>query len=168
VSNTIPRELASRIVWFCTRLNVQAGETVIEKGSPGDELFIITRGQFRVHDDSAGEDFVLAMLNRGDIFGEMTFIDRTERSASVTAVGAGSILRMGSAEYGAMLDKDPRTAVEFMRFLSSIVCRRLRMANDALLQVAYGDQGLDTSEDSTLKKAIANMHEAVRMELEGT
>lgn len=141
---------------------------VIEKGSPGNELFIITRGQFRVHDDSAGEDFVLAMLNRGDIFGEMSFIDHTDRSACVTAISASSLLRMGISEYSIMLDKDPVTAVEFMRFLSAIVCRRLRTANDALLQVAYGDTEMDPAQDSALKQAIANMHEAVRMELEGT
>ncbi len=168
MSITIPAPLAAKVVWFCTRMNVQAGETVIEKGTPGNELFIITRGQFRVHDDSAGEDFVLAMLNRGDIFGEMAFIDRTERSASVSAVCTSSLLRMGTVEYETMLRKEPQTAVDFMRFLSAIVCRRLRLANDALLQVAYGDQGLDAANDSNLKQAIANMHEAVRMELEGT
>lgn len=168
MSLTIPSSLAAKVVWFCTRINLRAGETVIEKDSAGSELYIISRGQFRVHDDSAGEDFVLAMLNRGDIFGEMSFIDRSARSASVTAVSSSSILRMGPEEYSVMLEKDPQTAVDFMRFLSATVCRRLRLANDALLQVAYGDQGLDPAQDSNLKKAIANMHEAVRMELEGT
>ncbi len=167
MSVTIPAALAAKIVWFCTRMNVQAGETVIEKGSPGHDLFIISRGQFRVHDDSAGEDFVLAMLNRGDIFGEMSFIDHSERSASVSAVCSGSLLKMGDGEYAVMLEKDPRTAVDFMRFLSAIVCRRLRTANDALLQVAYGDQGQGNGSGS-LRKAIENMHEAVRMELEGS
>jgi CRP-like cAMP-binding protein len=168
MSVTIPAALAAKVVWFCTRINVQAGETLLRKGSTGNELYIITRGQFQVHDDSAGEDFVLAMLNRGDIFGEMTFIDRTDRSASVTAVCTGSLLRMGTVEYEIMLKKDPQTAVEFMRFLSVILCKRLRTANDALLQVAYGDQDLDPACDTSLKQAIANMHEAVRMELEGT
>ncbi len=167
MSVTIPADLAVKIVWFCTTVNVQAGETVIEKDSPGNELFIITRGQFRVHDDSAGEDFVLAVLNRGDIFGEMSFIDHTKRSASVTAVCSGSLLKMGDGEYDAMLRKEPRTAVDFMRFLSGIVCRRLRMANDALLQVACDDQGRAAGGGS-LRKAIENMHEAVRMELEGS
>lgn len=168
MSVTIPSELAARVVWFCSRVNVRAGETIIEKGSEGRELYIISRGQFTVHDDSAGEDFVLAMLNRGDIFGEMSFLDHSARSASVSASVSSSLLKMGETEYSRMLKKEPETAVEFMRFLSSIVCRRLRTANDALLQVAYGDKGLDPLEDGNLKLAIANMHEAVRMELEGS
>ncbi len=168
MSVTIPAELAARIVWFCSRLNVAAEETIIDKGSSGRDLYIISRGQFSVHDDSAGEDFVLAMLNRGDIFGEMSFLDGTIRSASVTATTNSSVLKMGKEEYSRMLSREPEVAVEFLRFLSAIVCKRLRSANDALLQVAFGDAEMSMEQDTSLKQAIANMHEAVRIELEGS
>ncbi|MCK5037004.1 MAG: cyclic nucleotide-binding domain-containing protein [Candidatus Sabulitectum sp.] len=165
---TIPKELAARIVWFCSRKNVLVGESIIDKNSTDRDIFIISRGQFRVHDDSAGEDFVLAMLKRGDIFGEMSFLDGSIRSASVTAASNGSLLVMGESEFSNMLDKEPEVAVLFLRFLAGVVSGRLRVANDALLQVAFGNGEIINQEFSHLKEAIAEMHAAVRMELDGT
>ena len=165
---TIPRELAARIVWFCSRRNVQTEETVIDKNSRDRDIYIISRGQFRVHDNSAGEDFVLAMLRREDIFGEMSFLDGSIRSASVTASCNGSLLIMGEKEFSTMLAKEPEVAVQFLRFLAGVVCGRLRVANNALLQVAFGEGENINQEYSHLKEAIAEMHAAVRMELEGT
>ena len=165
---TIPGDLASRIIWFCSRKNIKTGETVIEKSSASRDIYIISRGQFRVHDDSAGEDFVLAMLTRGDIFGEMSFLDGSVRSASVTATCNGSLLVMGEKEFSAMLSKEPEVAVQFLRFLSGVVSGRLRLANNALLQVAFGEGDTIDREDSRLKEAIAEMHAAVRIELEGS
>lgn len=165
---TIPRELAARIVWFCSRRNVQTGETIIDKNTSGRDIYIISRGQFRVHDDSAGEDFVLAMLRRGDIFGEMSFLDGSIRSASVTATCNGSLLIMGEKEFSTMLAKEPDIAVQFLLFLAGVVSGRLRLANNALLQVAFGDGAKINEEYSHLKEAIAEMHSAVRMELEET
>ncbi len=165
---TIPRELAARVVWFCSRRNVQIGSTVIEKESNGREIYIITRGEFRVHDDSAGEDFVLALLKRGDIFGEMSFLDGSARSASVTASSNGCLLIMGEKEFSKMLHKEPEIAVLFLKFLAGVVSGRLRVANDALLQVAFGDAEEVSGELSHLKEAIHEMHAAVRMELEGS
>ncbi len=165
---TIPRELAAKIVWFCSRRNVQTGEIIIDKNSSGRDIYIISRGQFRVHDDSAGEDFVLAMLRRGDIFGEMAFLDGSNRSASVSSTCNGSLLVMGEKEFSTMMIKDPETAVQFLRFLAGVVSGRLRVANDALLQVAFGEGEKINQEYSHLKEAIAEMHAAVRIELEGT
>ena len=165
---TIPKELAARLVWFCSSKNVLVGETIIDKNSTDRDIFIISRGQFRVHDDSAGEDFVLAMLKRGDIFGEMSFLDGSIRSASVTAASNGSLLVMGESEFSNMLDKEPEVAVLFLRFLAGVVSGRLRVANDALLQVAFGNGEIINQEFSHLKEAIAEMHAAVRMELDGT
>ncbi|MCK5840683.1 MAG: cyclic nucleotide-binding domain-containing protein [Candidatus Sabulitectum sp.] len=164
---TIPKELATRIVWFCSRKNVLIGETIIDKNSTDRDIFIISRGQFRVHDNSAGEDFVLAMLKRGDIFGEMSFLDGSIRSASVTAASNGSLLVMGESEFSNMLAKEPEVAVLFLRFLAGVVSGRLRVANDALLQVAFGNGEIINQEFSHLKEAIAEMHAAVRMELDG-
>lgn len=166
MSVTIPQELAARVVWFCSHMNVHAGETVIHKNGSSSEIYIISRGRFRVHDDSAGEDFVLAMLERGDIFGEMSFLDGAARSASVSATSNGSLLKMGEDEFSSMMKKEPEIAVQFLRFLSGVVCRRLRLANNALLQMTFGDGKSDRQIDSQIREAIAHMHSAVRIELE--
>ncbi len=162
----IPKELASKIVVFFRRRNVEEGETIVAKNSANKDLYIISTGRFKVYDDSAGKDFVLAMLKRGDIFGEMSFLDGSIRSASVTATCSGSLLIMGEEEFSVMLAEQPEITVQFIKFLSGAVCSRLRLANEALLKVAFGDSETIHKENAPLKEAIAEMHAAVRMELE--
>ena len=48
------------------------------------------------------------------------------------------------------------------------MCGRLRVANNALRHVAFGEGENINQEYSLLKEAIAEMHAVVRMELEGT
>lgn len=62
------------------------GQDIVREGSLGDELFIIGRGEVEivVHDDEGNEQIV-ASLSEGDYFGEISFLRRTPRSATVRA-----------------------------------------------------------------------------------
>ncbi|HEX3247188.1 MAG TPA: ABC transporter transmembrane domain-containing protein [Chloroflexota bacterium] len=62
------------------------GQDIVREGSLGDELFIIGRGEVEivVHDDEGNEQIV-ATLSEGDYFGEISFLRRTARTATVRA-----------------------------------------------------------------------------------
>ena len=61
---TMPMELTAKIIWYCTPVDVKEGSRVLERGEATTDLYIITRGKFRVYDDSRDEDFLLAILER--------------------------------------------------------------------------------------------------------
>ena len=73
---------------------------------------------------------------------------------------------MGEDEFSTMLSEQPEIAVLFVKFLSGVISRRLRLANEALLQVAFGDGEAINQEYLHIKEAIAEMNAAVRIELE--
>jgi len=152
-----------RIASACTKVKVDSGELIIRKDDPPGELYIVSEGSFKVFDDSLGEDFVYAILTRGDIFGEMSFLDDSSRSASVAALSDGSLLKMGSEEFENLLREHPDTASHFLFALSSVVTGRLREVNDALTNMTFGTES-DKS-DMTLEDVIAQMHIAVHIEL---
>ncbi|MGJ8642559.1 MAG: glucose-6-phosphate dehydrogenase [Luteolibacter sp.] len=66
---------------LCTS-SAEAGETVIEKGDMGKEMYLICRGEVEVI-DGAGK--VVATLNDGDYFGETALLMSTARTATIRA-----------------------------------------------------------------------------------
>lgn len=163
MTHIMPPELTAKIIWYCTPIDVKAGDVVIDRGEESTDLYIITRGEFKVYDDSRGEDFLLDMLTRGSVFGEMAFLDSMPRSASIMACTDGSLLRLGEREFSRMIIKAPETSVSFLRSLSGFVCRRLRVMNDALAEMAFSGEAIGPQEMLDLRQA---MHNSVRVELE--
>ncbi len=152
-----------RITRACIRQNVKEGEDLIVKGEPSIDLYIITSGSFKVYDDTLGEDFVHAILDKGDIFGEMSFIDNTPRSASVKAISDGTLLRMGRKEFDNLLASNPDTAMLFIFTLARVITKRLRDVNLALRNMTFNEY--DREREKVIIEVIAQMEQTVHIEL---
>src|ERR1043165_2103167 len=75
--DNVLEELASHVV----QRDYKAEELIIRTGDEGDSLFIIASGNVKVHD----EEQIIATLNEGNFFGEISLLDSAPRSMSVTA-----------------------------------------------------------------------------------
>ena len=155
----------ARITRACVRITVKEGKDLIVKGEPSVDLYIVTSGSFKVYDDTLGEDFVHAILDKGAVFGEMSFIDSTPRSASVKAISDGTLLKMGRKEFDNLLDSNPDTAMLFIFTLARVITRRLRDVNLALRNMTFNEY--DQERESVLREVIAQMENAVHIELAG-
>jgi CRP/FNR family cyclic AMP-dependent transcriptional regulator len=69
------------------RLKYKKGELIIKQGDYGISIYKIIRGKVRIFSESGDREVPLATLGRGEIFGEMTFLNRgaEARTASVKA-----------------------------------------------------------------------------------
>lgn len=76
------------------------GQAVIVQGDDGHELFLILAGEavVRRHLES-GESRDLAVLSRGAVFGEMSLLRQTERTASVIATRALQVFVLSRGEF---------------------------------------------------------------------
>jgi CRP-like cAMP-binding protein len=110
-----------------------AGDAVFREGELGTEMFIIQTGKIEILRRVGGEDRPVAVLERGDFFGEMALLEDLPRSATARALTAARLLRINGATFDQMLKDNPEIAVRMMRKLS----RRLR-ETDLLLQEALG------------------------------
>lgn len=70
---------------------VAAGAPVLIEGLPGDGLYVVVSGSFRVR---RGRDEVVARLRAGDVFGEMSLLSNAEANATVVAESAAMVLRL--------------------------------------------------------------------------
>ena len=70
--------------------DVEADTQVVIEGQPSDGLYVVMLGRFRVQQGSQ----LLAHLEAGDVFGEMSLLSRSKATASVVAEGPGRLLRL--------------------------------------------------------------------------
>lgn len=89
------------------------GQTVVRQGDPGDALFVVATGTFRIEKDET----TLRELGAGAVFGELALLDGAPRAASVIAVTDGQLLRIPRAEFEALLDESPELARGVIRTL---------------------------------------------------
>ena len=100
------------------------GETIIEKGSPAKEMFLVRTGRVAIHiqrQDGRGD-------RAGGIFGEMALIDHAPRSASVVAAEDCELIPIDERLFVILVQDAPYFALDVMRVLAE----RLRKMNQRL------------------------------------
>ncbi|HEV8629439.1 MAG TPA: cyclic nucleotide-binding domain-containing protein [Thermoanaerobaculia bacterium] len=114
-------------------------EYLFREGDLGTEMFILQEGQVEILKTVNGEDEQLAVLEKGDFFGEMSLLEDLPRTASARALVDCKVIRINGATFDQMLRTKPEIAVRIMRKLS----RRLRQT-DQMLREALGAQGVES------------------------
>jgi len=117
-------------------IEVAPEEYVFREGDLGTEMYIIHEGQVEILGRVGEEDKLLAVLEKGDFFGEMALLEDRPRAASARALTPARLLQINGATFDQMLRDNPEIAVRMMRKLS----RRLRETDD-LLKAALGTSG---------------------------
>src|SRR5438445_5741235 len=62
-----------------------AGETIIRENETGESAFFIEQGKVEVTREMGGRSMHLAFMEAGAAFGEMSLVDESPRSATITA-----------------------------------------------------------------------------------
>ena len=95
------------------------GEVVVRQGETGDCMFAIQEGQFAVLKEHEGRPPVrVAVLNKGDIFGEMAIFEKEIRSATVQAMGDARVLTVDKKTFFRRVQEDPTLAFNIVRMMS--------------------------------------------------
>ena len=88
----------AEVALFVEHLQVEAiasGTRVVSDGSSDDAWYIVLQGEVAVTKDGPNGAHELAVLSRGESFGEMSLIDQAPRSADVTALTDAVLAELG-------------------------------------------------------------------------
>ncbi len=128
---------------FSTEEKFREGSMIFREGEKGDKLYIVLDGRVRISKfiPGVGEE-ALAVLDRGDFFGEMALIDDKARSADAKAHdGDATVLSIDRATLNEILSMDPHASLQFLNLLCRMISRRLREINDKIVQWKYMSGG---------------------------
>ena len=114
------------------RHDFKDGEVMFRKGDRSDAAYLITHGQVEiVQERRDGETESVAVLRRGEYFGEMGAIDEKPRSASAIAKGPVACRSVGQEEFMDMLLNRPQESIDLLK----VLFERLRKANEKLARI---------------------------------
>ena len=110
------------------------GEVVLKEGELSFEAYIIESGVARVTksvpenlDGEEEEDIVLADLKEDEIFGEMGWLDRSPRSATVTAKTRLAIRVLKEEDAVQFMTHNPKALLPILRVLGSRLRETIRL-----------------------------------------
>jgi CRP-like cAMP-binding protein len=109
------------------------GAIVFTMGSPGSSLMAVLSGTIRITVPAAdGKQLLLAVLHSPELFGELAVLDGKPRSADAVAETACAIAVLDRKDILEFLETHPRVWSK----LVSVLCERLRRADEMLAEVA--------------------------------
>ena len=119
----LEHEDLQRILSMGKLVSFDAGSTIVERGGPGDAMYVVVGGRAQVDVGGRFHD-----LSAGDFFGEMAVVAGRPRMATVTAVEPVEALRIDAADVQAFVLEHPKVALAMLRSL----VERLREVQERL------------------------------------
>lgn len=111
------------------------GDMIMVENEPGVELYIIQSGKVKITKVVDNNEVLLAVLQPGDIFGEMALLENKPRSATAVAYGNVSTLAINKANFESMVQQQPQLAVKLITILSD----RIWLASKQLANLLIKD-----------------------------
>ena len=114
----------------------ESGNLIFLEESEGKNLFFVVEGSVKVTRLSKdGREVILAMLNAGDFFGEMSLLDGEARSANVIALEKTEVLSLNRDDFLVVLHDYPKIAIQLLKEMTS----RLRKSDRQIVSLSLSD-----------------------------
>ncbi len=115
--------------------DIDLREHVVEAHDRSYDLYVLLSGYADVTADLGGRHVAVATLGPGDIFGEVNFLTRTDRSATVTALTPCEVLCLPLDSVERLHQQRPDVAMQVYRNIAKTLAWRLRLTNRWVAQV---------------------------------
>lgn len=117
-------------------MRCERNQTIFAEGDEAGELFVVRSGRIAIGRRSAdGRESLVALMEGGDLFGEMPLFDSGDRSASARALESSELLRIPFALVRTELDARPNLLWDVVNLLA----QRLRSTDSALADAVFLD-----------------------------
>jgi CRP-like cAMP-binding protein len=130
-----PDELA-RLATAATSRRLYRNDVLFGEGDAADELFVMLSGRVGIANRSPeGRESLVALMEAGDVFGEMGLFDRTGRSAQARALEPSEVLAIPYGPVRHIYQNRPALLWGVVRLLAG----RVRSMDEALADAVFLD-----------------------------
>ena len=129
-------DVVSTIAGTARVLELQRNDLVFAERDAADALYVVRKGRIAIARRSAeGRESVVALMEEGDLFGEMGLFDGEGRSADARALEPSELLAIPYTPLRAALEERPQA----LWTVVSLLARRLRSTDAALADTTFLD-----------------------------
>ncbi|MCB1258066.1 MAG: Crp/Fnr family transcriptional regulator, partial [Microthrixaceae bacterium] len=126
----------NQLVDASATVELNRSNVVFEEGADADACYVVVNGRVAIANKSFdGRESMFAIMERGDLFGEMGLFDGGGRSAEARALESSAVIRIPYTVLQSIWDARPELLWSVVQLLSS----RLRSTDQALADAFFLD-----------------------------
>ncbi|MEW1693078.1 family 2B encapsulin nanocompartment shell protein [Streptomyces sp. NPDC091265] len=135
-------EVLTALADRCVQRDFRAGETLVERGAPADQLHLIAHGRIsQAAVGNYGDEVTLDVLADGDRFGENALLDENASwEQTATAETSGTLLTLSRADFTSVLSTAPSLR-EHLEEFTSLSQQRQNHRGEAEIAMSAGHIG---------------------------
>jgi len=119
-----------------TTVELRRGDVLFHEDDPGDNVYIVKSGRIAIAKRSIdGRESVVALMEPGDLFGEMQLFENQGRTAEARALEQSEVLAIGYGPIREVYERRP----ELLWGVVALLARRLRSMDVALADTVFLD-----------------------------
>jgi len=127
----------NRLVSFLRVTRYPGRRVLFRKGDPGTNMMIVLEGRVQICTHSEeGKEFVVNIINPGEVFGEIALLDGSDRTADAVTMGPCEVMVLERRDFVPFLRDHPDAC---MRLLE-VLCQKVRWTT-AVLEAALFLEG---------------------------
>ena len=113
---------------------IAAGDTIFRKYDAGDTMIVVIKGRVVICSHSVdGREVVFNIINPGEVFGEIAFLDGRERTADARVLEDVTCLVLDRRHFLPFLEENPKVVIELM----TVLCERVRSTTVHIEDTAF-------------------------------
>jgi CRP/FNR family cyclic AMP-dependent transcriptional regulator len=110
-------------------VKLEPHKILFHAGEPGDSLYIVKSGEIELYvKDTTGQKIVLSVVHPGDLFGELSMIDRMPRTATALSLIETELFSFNREALISLFQKQPESALSLLSAMSG----KLRKADELI------------------------------------
>ena len=133
-----PADVLALIATSGETKNLQRGDVLFSEGDTPESMYIVLSGRIAIaigNQPIDGRESVLALMERGDLFGELALLDNGKRSAMARAIEPSSLLQIPYSIVRQQLQLNPT----MLWGVTKMLAMRLRIMDEVLSDSVFLD-----------------------------
>jgi CRP/FNR family transcriptional regulator, cyclic AMP receptor protein len=133
----VPESALLELLATAETVGVEKGDVIFREGEPGGTMYLVVSGAVELTKAvKVDQSQRLALLDRGQIFGELSLFDDLPRSATAQAFVKSTLLRFQGEAFDRLLHEQQALAPHLLRNLVKKLSLRLRDADEEIRELS--------------------------------
>lgn len=132
-----PPEVIASLAAAGTELPLIRGDVLFREGDEPDAIYLVINGRISIsiENDFDHRESVVALMDDGDLFGEMSLLDGSNRSAMAKALEPSTVFAIPFGPVRDQFDADP----SMLWAVTRVLAKRIRHMDEALADSVFLD-----------------------------